>query len=204
MYTPGRFDHRIAEISSVLVSCCFFVRFPKPGIMPSSTSNNGGYDAWLLQMELRREEIEEATMEEDEGDSLGVHPPASERGTLAGISTTPNHQAMRSMNDQRNQEVQEGLPPRRPLHRLYRNNFHNLVHTYGVENTPRMHIPSNWDISRPRESDAGTSSWWPENKHIMVEVEKNTELIRQLLREIQSVREILMSIMKDKPTTLTM
>jgi hypothetical protein len=161
-----------------------------------------GDNAWLPQMELRREEEEEVTMEEDDGDSLEVHPPASERGTLAGISTIPNpHQAMRSTTSHGSPEVQEGLPPRRPLHRLHRNNFHNLVHNYGVENTPRMHIPSNWDISRPSESDAGKNAWGPENKHIMAEVQKNTEMIQHVLWEIQSLKEILINIMKDKPTT---
>jgi hypothetical protein len=153
-------------------------------------------------MELGREEVEEVTMEEDDGDSLEVHPPTSERVTLAGISTIPNlHQAMRSTISHGNPEVQEGLPPRRPLHRLHRNNFHNLVHNYGVENTPCMHIPSNWDISRPSESDAGKKAWSPENKHIMAEVQKNTEMIQHVLREIHSLKEILIDVMKDKPTT---
>jgi hypothetical protein len=150
-------------------------------------------------VELEREEAEEVTMEEDAGDSLEVHPPVSERGTLAGISTTPNpHQAMRTAMSQ---EVQEGPAPRRPLHRLHRNNFHNLVHNYGIENTSRMHIPSNWDISRPSESDAGKSAWGPENNHIMAKVQKNAEIIQHVLWEIQSLKEILMSIIKDKPTT---
>jgi hypothetical protein len=88
--------------------------------MSSSSSNNVGDNAWLLQMELRREAEEEVTMEEDEGDSLEVHPSASERGTHAGISTNPNpHQAMRTTTSHGSQEVQEGLAPRRPLHRLH-------------------------------------------------------------------------------------
>ena len=170
--------------------------------MSSSSSNNLGDDAWLLQIKLRREEAEEVAMEEDEGDSLEVHPLASERGTLAGISTTPNpHQAKGMASNPRSQEVQEGLAPRRPLHRLHQNNFHNLVHNYGIENTSRVHIPSNWDISRPSESDAGKNPWGPENEHIMAEVQKNTEITRHVLREIQSLKEILMNITKDKPTT---
>ena len=94
-------------------------------------------------------------MEEDEENIFGVHSPASERGTSAGISTHLNpHQAMRSSNNQESLEVQEEIPPRRPLHRLHRNNFCNLIHSYGFENTPRRHIPSNWDISRLRENSA--------------------------------------------------
>jgi len=36
--------------------------------MSSSSSNNMEDDAWLMQMELRREDAEGVTMEEDEGD----------------------------------------------------------------------------------------------------------------------------------------
>ena len=97
-------------------------------------------------------------MEEEEENTFGVHSPASERGTLAGISTHPNpHQAMGSSNTRESPGVHEELPPRRPLHKLRHNIFHNLIHNYGFENTPRVHIPSNWDIVHPRESDAGTN-----------------------------------------------
>jgi hypothetical protein len=170
--------------------------------MSPSSSNNVDGDAWLMQMELRRKDAEGATMEEDEGDSLEEQPPTSEKGTLAGISTILNpHQAIWTTNNHEDQEVREGLPPRRPLHRLHRNNFHNLVHNYGVENTHRRHIPSNWDISCPSESDAGKNAWGPENKHIMAEVQRNTEMIQHVLREIQSLKEILINVMKDKHTT---
>ena len=70
----------------------------------------------MLQVESREEESEEIFMEEDEGDPFGIHPPASERGTLAGISTHPNsHQATRSLNNQGGPRDQEELPTRRPL-----------------------------------------------------------------------------------------
>ena len=140
-------------------------------------------------------------MEEDEGDSLEVHPPALERGTLAGISTIPNpHQAMGTRSNHEDQEVREGLPHRRPLHRLHRNNFHNLVHNYGVENTPRTHIPSNWDISRPSESNAGKSSWGPENKHLLEEIQKNANMLQRVLQELQVIKVALMKL-TDSSTT---
>ena len=114
---------------------------------------------------------------------------------MAGISTHPNpHQAMGPIDNQESPREQEGPPLRRPLHRLHQNNFHNLIHNYGFENTPRVHILSNWDISRPRES-AGTNSWGPENKHIMAVVEKNTELLHQAHWEIHSLREALRDIL---------
>ena len=152
-------------------------------------------------MELRREDAEEAMMEEDEGDSLQEQPPASERGTLAGISTIPNpHQAIEATNNHEGQEVREGLPPRRPLHRLHRNNFHNLVHNYGVENTPRTHIPSNWDISHPSESNAGKSSWGPKNKHLMEEILKNSNMLQRVLQELQVLKGALMKLTKSSTT----
>ena len=130
--------------------------------MSSSPFNNGEEYTRVVQEDLSRDEAGEAAMEEEEGNPFGVHSPASERGTLAGISTHPNpHQAMGSSNNQASLEVQEELPPRRPLHRLHCNNFRNFIHNYGYENTPRRHIPSNWDISRPRENSAGTKPWGP-------------------------------------------
>ena len=126
------------------------------------------------------------------------------RGTLAGISTHPNpHQAMRSPNNQESLEVQEETRPRRPSHRLHRNNFRNLIHNYGFENTPRRHIPSNWDISRPGENSTGTKPWGPENKHIMAEVKKNSELIHQALREIQGLKDLLMVILENTSSSPT-
>ena len=111
------------------------------------------------------------------------NPQLSDRDTLAGISTTPSSgQTARIMRDQRNNQVQEGCAPRRPLSRLHGNNCHNFIDNYGVENTSRMHIPSNKDISRPSESDARKGSWWPESKHIMVVVQKNATMIQNLFR----------------------
>jgi hypothetical protein len=111
--------------------------------MSSPSSNNGEEDAWLLHMELRRESIEETIMEEDSEDHMMVQPPASRRGTRAGISSSPNpHGAMRTIRTQENSGDQEGPTPKRPLSRLHSNNFHNLIHNYGVENTPHMQLPS--------------------------------------------------------------
>ena len=150
----------------------------------------------MIQEDLRRDEAEEVAMEEEEENPFGVHSPASVSGTLVGISTHPNpHQAIGSSNNQASLEIQEELPPR-PLHRLHRNNFRNLIHNYGFENTPRRHIPSNWDISHPRDNSAGTNPWGLENKHIMDEVKKNSELPNQALREIQGLKDLLMVILE--------
>ena len=104
--------------------------------MSSSPSSNKGEDIELVQEDLRIEEGEEVAMEEGEENSSEVHSPVSERGTLASISTHLNpNQAMIPSNNQESLEAQEETPPRRPLHRLHRNNFRNLIHNYGFENT---------------------------------------------------------------------
>jgi hypothetical protein len=108
-------------------------------------------------MELRREPIEEIIMEEGLEDPMMVQPPASRRGTLDGISTSPNpHGAMKTARDDSGD--QEGPTPKRTLSRLHSNNFHNLIHNYGVENTPHMQLPSGWDIACLSGSDAGKKS----------------------------------------------
>ena len=61
-----------------------------------------------------------------------------------------------------------------------------------------MHIPSNWDISHPSESDAGKKSpWWPENKDIMIEVKNNAIMTQCLLHKIQDLKEILLDFIKE-------
>ena len=77
---------------------------------------------------------------------------------------------------------------------LHWNKFHNLVHNYGVENTPRAHIPSNWDISCPSESDAGKSSWWLEKKHLLEEIQKNAIMLQHVLRELQDLKGSLIKL----------
>ena len=81
--------------------------------MSSSPFNNGEGDIRLVQEDLRRDEAEEVDMEEEEGSPLGIHPPASERGTLADISTHPNpDQAIGSANNQASLEVVRDCDPK--------------------------------------------------------------------------------------------
>ena len=41
---------------SVFVSSCFLPELSRSGIMSSPSSNNQGNDAWLMKIELKREE----------------------------------------------------------------------------------------------------------------------------------------------------
>ena len=44
------------QTSSVLVSSCFLSGFSRLGIMSFPSSNNGDNDAWLMKIDLKREE----------------------------------------------------------------------------------------------------------------------------------------------------
>ena len=47
------------QISPVFVSSCFLPEFSRPGIISSPYSNNAGDDAWLMKIEMKREELGE-------------------------------------------------------------------------------------------------------------------------------------------------
>src|SRR4051812_38538749 len=57
---PEPIDHRIAEKSYVLFSCCFRSDLSGQASCHSSSSNNLEEDAWLMKIELKREEPVEA------------------------------------------------------------------------------------------------------------------------------------------------
>jgi len=63
------------EKSSVLFFLLFLVRSIKPGIMSSSSNNNMEEDAWLMKIELKREEPMEA-VKGDKGKEATVDPPS--------------------------------------------------------------------------------------------------------------------------------
>ena len=53
-------------ISLVFVLSCFVPEFSGPGIMSSPSSKNAGDDAWLMKIEMKREELGEI----NEGDKI--------------------------------------------------------------------------------------------------------------------------------------
>ena len=54
----------VSQVSPLFLFQAVFCEVSRSGIMPSSSSNNMGEDAWLMQMELMREEEEEVTVVE--------------------------------------------------------------------------------------------------------------------------------------------
>ena len=167
--------------------------------MSSSSSNNVDDDAMMLKEEIEEELLEDVAMDEESGNCVEAQAPESERETLASISTTPvSSRTLKTARIHTGFKVLEGSISKRPSTRLRNNPFHNLVHNYGVENTSRIHIPSNWDISRPSESDAGKKNLWgPENKDIMREVQNNAIMLQCLLDKIQDLKEILLDSIKN-------
>lgn len=72
---------------------------------------------------------------------------------------------------------------------LSANQFYNLIHDHGVENTTRAHMTSLWDIQRDKRSDALTKDGWGTNNYQFIEVvQYNTILFQSLLKLIKEVR----------------
>jgi hypothetical protein len=72
-------NFRIAEKSSVLLSCYFCQGFAKLGTMSSPSSNNGKEDAWLMRMELKAKEPKEVLMVAKDKEAAGDQAPAPDQ-----------------------------------------------------------------------------------------------------------------------------
>src|SRR3989337_1899958 len=66
------------QISSVFVSSYFLPEFSRPGIMSSPSSNNAGDDAWLMKIEMKREELRETNKDDKIKKAEGDQVPAAE------------------------------------------------------------------------------------------------------------------------------
>ena len=67
------------QISSAFVSSYFLPELSRPGIISSPSSNNEDKDAWLLKIELKREEPEEINKDEGIKKAMEVQAPAVEK-----------------------------------------------------------------------------------------------------------------------------
>ena len=197
--SQGRSDLRITSFLHVFVLSCFSARFSRSrSLCLHLPSNNVDDDARMLKEEVEKELLEDVAMDEESENSVEAQAPESERETQASISTTPvSSRTLKMARIHIGFKVLEGSISKRPSARLRNNPFHNLVHNYGVENTSRMHIPSNWDISvqvkvmQGRKVHGGQRTW-------ILCVQNNAIMLQCLLHKIQDLKEILLdSIKKD-------
>jgi hypothetical protein len=93
-------------------------------------------------------------------------------------------------------EYDRSLPIQSPS-MLSTNNFHNLIHNRGVENTSRAQIPSLWDIQRDTGSNAERKDGWGNNNYqILEEVRTNRRLLQYLLNQVNELRDMVVNHIK--------
>ena len=95
------------------------------------------------------------------------------------------------------------LPPRT------KNPFHTLIHEHQYQNMPKGKLPSNWDL--PHSSHAGkedfkeeewgknSKSWNSQPDMIMIRIEQNSQLIRNLTFEIEDLGKLIRELIERIP-----
>jgi hypothetical protein len=144
------------------------------------------------------EEVEEAPQERQQATvaSIGVISSPSNIKRSARIATggaVPRHY----------------LAPRTSYPSHY-NPYRNLIYDRQTERTPKVVLPSNWDINRSdnageMKSEAegwgnNSKSWDSPPDMIMSRVEHNSEMIRNLTYEIEGLQELVRKLVEKNPS----
>ncbi|KAK1670730.1 hypothetical protein QYE76_058889 [Lolium multiflorum] len=144
------------------------------------------------------EEVEEAPQEHQQATvaSIGVISNPSDVKRSARITTggaVPRHY----------------LAPRTSSPSHY-NPYRNLIYDRQTERTPKVVLPSNWDINRSdnageMKSEAegwgnNSKSWDSPPDMIMSRVEHNSEMIRNLTYEIEGLQELVRKLVEKNPS----
>ncbi|KAK1661567.1 hypothetical protein QYE76_049726 [Lolium multiflorum] len=144
------------------------------------------------------EEVEEAPQEHQQATvaSIGVISNPSDVKRSARIATggaVPRHY----------------LAPRTSSPSHY-NPYRNLIYDRQTERTPKVVLPSNWDINRSdnagemKSEDEGwgnnSKSWDSPPDMIMSRVEHNSEMIRNLTYEIEGLQELVRKLVEKNPS----
>ncbi|KAK1609515.1 hypothetical protein QYE76_033188 [Lolium multiflorum] len=166
-----------------------------PCTMVSNNKDKGPLEEDIQDPELK-EEVESEDEEEVE-ETPRVHP----RATIASIGVIAN-----PSNTKRSARIATGggvprrfLAPRTSSPGIY-HPFRNLIYSRQTERTPKVVLPSGWDIDRsntagemkPEAEGWGNNSksWDSPSDMLMSRVEHNSELIRNLTYEIEDLKEI--------------
>ncbi|KAK1665527.1 hypothetical protein QYE76_053686 [Lolium multiflorum] len=175
-----------------------------PCTMVSNNKDKGPLEEDIQDPELK-EEVESEDEEEVE-EIPRVHP----RATIASIGVIAN-----PSNTKRSARIATGggvprrfLAPRTSSPGIY-NPFRNLIYSRQIERTPKVVLPSGWDIDRsntagemkPEAEGWGNNSksWDSPSDILMNRVEHNSELIRNLTYEIEDLKELIKKLVEKNP-----
>ncbi|KAK1646509.1 hypothetical protein QYE76_064314 [Lolium multiflorum] len=171
-------------------------------------SNNK--DKGPLEEDIQDPELKEEGASEDEEEVEEV-PRVHQRATIASIGVISN-----PSNTKRSARIATGgavprhyLAPRTSSPGNYRP-FRNLIYDRQTEKTPKVVLPSGWDIDRSNiagemKSEAegwgnNSRSWDSPPDMIMSRVEHNSELIRNLTYEIEDLKELVKKLVEKNPS----
>ncbi|KAK1694204.1 hypothetical protein QYE76_010901 [Lolium multiflorum] len=171
-------------------------------------SNNK--DKGPLEEDIQDPELKEEVESEDEEEVEEV-PRVHQRATIASIGVISN-----PSNTKRSARIATGgavprrfLAPRTSSPGNY-HPFRNLIYNRQTERTPKVVLPSGWDIDRSNiagemKSEAegwgnNSRSWDSPPDMIMSRVEHNSELIRNLTYEIEDLKELVKKLVEKNPS----
>ncbi|KAK1669670.1 hypothetical protein QYE76_057829 [Lolium multiflorum] len=181
---------------------------PQRVVVGTMVSNNK--DKGPLEEDIQDPELKEEVASEDEEEVEEV-PRVHQRATIASIGVISN-----PSNTKRSARIATGgavprrfLAPRTSSPGNY-HPFRNLIYDRQTERTPKVVLPSGWDIDRSNiagemKSEAegwgnNSRSWDSPPDMIMSRVEHNSELIRNLTYEIEDLKELVKKLVEKNPS----
>ncbi|KAK1561274.1 hypothetical protein QYE76_037509, partial [Lolium multiflorum] len=186
--------------------------YPLPFIdqMLESTMASNNKDKEPLKENIQDPELKKEDAREDE-EEVEEAPQEHQQATVASIGVISN-----PSNIKRSARIATGgavprhyLAPRTSSPSHY-NPYRNLIYDRQTERTPKVVLPSNWDIDRSdiageMKSEAegwgnNSKSWNSPPDMIMSRVEHNSEMIRNLTYEIEDLKELVKKLVEKNPS----
>ncbi|KAK1615576.1 hypothetical protein QYE76_021093, partial [Lolium multiflorum] len=179
-------------------------------LLEAGTMVSNNKDKGPLEEDIQDPELKEEDASEDEEEVEEV-PRVHQRATIASIGVISN-----PSNTKRSARIATGgavprrfLAPRTSSPSNY-NPYRNLIYDRQTERTPKVVLPSGWDIDRSNiagemKSEAegwgnNSRSWDSPPDMIMSRVEHNSELIRNLTYEIEDLKELVKKLVERNPS----
>ncbi|KAK1695500.1 hypothetical protein QYE76_012197, partial [Lolium multiflorum] len=176
-----------------------------PCTMASNNKDKEPLKENIQDPELKKEDAREDEEEVEEA------PQERQQATVASIGVISN-----PSNIKRSARIATGgavprhyLAPRTSSPSHY-NPYRNLIYDRQTERTPKVVLPSNWDIDRSNiagemKSEAegwgnNSKSWNSPPDMIMSRVEHNSEMIRNLTYEIEDLKELVKKLVERNPS----
>ncbi|KAK1647096.1 hypothetical protein QYE76_064901 [Lolium multiflorum] len=176
-----------------------------PCTMASNNKDKEPLKENIQDPELKKEDAREDEEEVEEA------PQEHQQATVASIGVISN-----PSNIKRSARIATGgavprhyLAPRTSSPSHY-NPYRNLIYDRQTERTPKVVLPSNWDIDRSdiageMKSEAegwgnNSKSWNSPPDMIMSRVEHNSEMIRNLTYEIEDLKELVKKLVEKNPS----